>query len=158
LEFFGTAIGVSRSVLGLTVLAWGNSIGDFVADTALARAGNPKMGAAGCFGGPLFNLLIGTGVSLSFHIIRNGKPLCFEFDKTVPVGLAFLIGSLLITMIGVPSLKWKLTRQFGIVHVCYYATFVMVMLLIEVTHPVAFTSWLESWFGHGAGSNPACIG
>ena len=52
LQFMGTALGISKSTLGLTVLAWGNSIADFVADTALARAGNPKMGAAGCFGVP----------------------------------------------------------------------------------------------------------
>jgi solute carrier family 24 (sodium/potassium/calcium exchanger), member 6 len=32
-------VNVSTSILGLTVLAMGNSIGDFVADTAVARAG-----------------------------------------------------------------------------------------------------------------------
>ena len=45
LTLLGGVIGVSNGVLGLTVLAWGNSIGDFIADTSLARGGNPRMGA-----------------------------------------------------------------------------------------------------------------
>ena len=142
----GTALGLSKSILGLTVLAWGNSIGDFVADTALARAGNPKMGAAGCFGGPLFNLLIGTGVSMSYHTLTVA-PLCFEFDKTVPVGLVFLLGSLFITIVAVPLMGWKLTKRFGIFHVCYYLVFVFVTLLVEVTDPPFLDAGLHSWYG-----------
>ena len=70
----------------LQVLAWGNSIGDFIADTALARAGNPMMGAAGCFGGPLFNLCVGTGVALLVSTSRQpGGVLCLPWDKQVPL-------------------------------------------------------------------------
>jgi len=146
LEFLGTALGLSKSVLGLTVLAWGNSLGDFVADTALARAGNPKMGAAGCFGGPLFNLLIGTGVSMSVHTTTQG-PLCFEYDKTIPISLLFLIGSVIFTLVGVPSNKWKLTKRFGVMHVCYYATFIVVMLAVTVADPPFLDGGLHSWYG-----------
>ena len=51
--------GLSDAILGLTVLAWGNSIGDLIADTAMAKRGNPRTGFSACFGGPLFNLLLG---------------------------------------------------------------------------------------------------
>jgi len=43
LEVFGVMLGISTSVLGLTVLAWGNSVGDLVADTATAKAGQVKV-------------------------------------------------------------------------------------------------------------------
>eukprot|EP00971_Amphidinium_carterae_P327329 6458634-Amphidinium_carterae.1 len=44
-----------RSILGATVLAWGNCVGDLVADTALVRKGKAKMAVAGVFGSPLMS-------------------------------------------------------------------------------------------------------
>ena len=52
------------AILGLTVLAIGNSVGDLVADTAVARAGYPGMGVASCFGSPLLNDVMGLSVAL----------------------------------------------------------------------------------------------
>lgn len=47
------------------VLAWGNSVGDLVADVVIAKSGQPKTAVAGCYAGPLFNMLIGLGLALS---------------------------------------------------------------------------------------------
>ena len=52
------------AILGLTVLAIGNSVGDWVADTAVARAGEPGMGVASCFGSPLLNDVLGLSIAL----------------------------------------------------------------------------------------------
>ena len=71
----GKICNISEALLGATVLAWGNSIGDFIADTALARAGNPRMGAASCFGSPLFNMLIGFGIARGLHRKYIGSTL-----------------------------------------------------------------------------------
>lgn len=59
---------IPSTVLGLTVLAWGNSLGDMVANVSVARAGKPRMAIAGCYAGPMFNMLIGQvkGFSLTF--------------------------------------------------------------------------------------------
>ena len=38
-DIAGSIIGLSHAILGLTVLAWGNSIGDLVADVAIAKSG-----------------------------------------------------------------------------------------------------------------------
>ena len=104
------------------------------------------MGAAGCFGGPLFNLLVGTGVGLSVHTLSKGT-LCWEFDKTAPVGLVFLLGSLAVTLVWVPLNGWKLTRNFGIFHVCYYVAFTVISLLISVTDPPFLDAQLSTWYG-----------
>ena len=53
------------AILGLTVLAIGNSVGDWVADTAVARAGHPSMGVSSCFGSPLLNDVLGLGIALT---------------------------------------------------------------------------------------------
>ncbi len=44
-------------VLGLTVLAWGNSIGDMSTNMAMARKGLANMAMTACYAGPVFNLL-----------------------------------------------------------------------------------------------------
>ena len=61
-----TALGVfwkiPTAIMGLTFLAWANSIGDLVADVSLARLGKARTAVAACFGSPLLNILFGTGV------------------------------------------------------------------------------------------------
>uniref|UniRef100_A0A0E0QZI5 Sodium/calcium exchanger membrane region domain-containing protein n=1 Tax=Oryza rufipogon TaxID=4529 RepID=A0A0E0QZI5_ORYRU len=61
-------MGVDSAALGLTVLAWGNSLGDLVANLAVASRGGGGGGAqvavAGCYGGPVFDVLVGLGVSM----------------------------------------------------------------------------------------------
>lgn len=50
-------------LLGGTVLAWGNCVGDLVADTSMARDGYPAMAVAACFASPLFSLAVGKSAS-----------------------------------------------------------------------------------------------
>ena len=71
LTALGLLISIPTSVLALTVLAWGNSLGDLVADVAVARAGEPKMAIGACFAGPLFNVVIGLGLSLTVGILKS---------------------------------------------------------------------------------------
>jgi sodium/potassium/calcium exchanger 6 len=66
LKFFGVAFNISTGILGLTVLAWGNSIGDFVANTVVARQGFPEMAISAAFGGPLFNTVFGLGMAVTY--------------------------------------------------------------------------------------------
>lgn len=61
LQAIGRIMGISDTLLGLTVLAFANSVGDLVANLAMARAGMPAMAAAACIGAPLLNLLLGLG-------------------------------------------------------------------------------------------------
>ncbi len=92
----GHILGLPIAVLGVTVLAWGNSVSDLLANRAIARGNAPgaaKMAisgecdrlptmfvaellsslmptprcVAGCYGEPIFNRLF--GVALSYFII-----------------------------------------------------------------------------------------
>mmetsp|Transcript_58253 Transcript_58253/g.185585 ORF Transcript_58253/g.185585 Transcript_58253/m.185585 type:complete len:218 (-) Transcript_58253:457-1110(-) len=61
LSFLGNWTGVPSGVLGLTVLAWGNSIGDYMSNMQMAKAGMGNMAMTACFAGPVFNMLVGLG-------------------------------------------------------------------------------------------------
>ena len=54
----------------MQVLAWGNSVGDLVADVVIAKSGQPKMAVAGCYAGPMFNMLIGLGLALTIKTAK----------------------------------------------------------------------------------------
>uniref|UniRef100_A0A2N9FD77 Sodium/calcium exchanger membrane region domain-containing protein n=1 Tax=Fagus sylvatica TaxID=28930 RepID=A0A2N9FD77_FAGSY len=76
------------ALLGLTVLAWGNSVGDLVADVAVAKAGQPAMAMAGCFAGPMFNMLVGLGTALVIQT-SNVYPNAYELHFHVGIVTAF---------------------------------------------------------------------
>ena len=50
LRSVGTIFGIPPYYLGLTVLAWGNSIGDLFSNIAVAKKGLGEMAIAGCYG------------------------------------------------------------------------------------------------------------
>uniref|UniRef100_A0A1J3D3R6 Cation/calcium exchanger 2 n=1 Tax=Noccaea caerulescens TaxID=107243 RepID=A0A1J3D3R6_NOCCA len=67
LTSLGYIFGVSPSILGLTVLAWGNSIGDLITNVTMAlHDGNEgaQVAVSGCYAGPIFNTLFALGISL----------------------------------------------------------------------------------------------
>ncbi|KAK6741854.1 hypothetical protein RB195_009618 [Necator americanus] len=89
---------ISHEVLGLTILAWSNSIGDLIADISVVKQGYPRMAMAAAIGGPLFNLLIGFG--LPFLIAKaNGRTVTINLNPTYRILLLFLGISLVTTLI-----------------------------------------------------------
>ena len=133
MQTIGLGLGISSSVLGVTVLAWGNSIGDLVSNLALAKGGHSKMAAAECFGGPIFNLLFGGGISFLLGSLRDRpKPMTFSRHDIVP-GYAFMfLGAVIASIaIAVPLMKFQFRPIFGYVLLGIYFTFIVVAVLAE---------------------------
>lgn len=59
------------SLMGLTLLAWGNSLGDFFGNPAMARRGKPTMALTACFAGPLFNMLTSMALGFGSYFARR---------------------------------------------------------------------------------------
>lgn len=130
LQTFGVVFSISNAVLGLTLLAWGNSIGDLIADTVMARQGYPRIGISACFGGPLFNLLLGIGIPFTIATIKKGDyELSITLEEYVLAG--FLALSLLTSLIVVPLSKFRMSRPYGIGLIVLYVIFLVVALLTE---------------------------
>ncbi|TRY66936.1 hypothetical protein TCAL_07651 [Tigriopus californicus] len=132
LKTVGVLFGLSDAILGLTVLAWGNSIGDLITNTSMAKQGYPRMGYSACFGGPLFNLLLGIGIPFTKALIQNGnRPISLEFNPMVMVLSASLGVALLTSFVMMPLSKFRASRTHGFVLIGLYLALLTAAIFVE---------------------------
>lgn len=55
MKVMGIISDMTDSMVGLSILAWGNSVGDLFSNVALAKQGYQQMAFAACFGGPMLS-------------------------------------------------------------------------------------------------------
>ena len=103
LILFGMLTGINTAILGLTVLSWGNSVGDAFASMSISRKGFGEMAVTGCVAGPVFNLMLGLGlITVKCNLILEDG---IEFSKSDPQGmltLSIILASILI----LSTLSW----------------------------------------------------
>ncbi|EON64926.1 hypothetical protein W97_04160 [Coniosporium apollinis CBS 100218] len=146
LKTLGVVLNMSDAILGLTIFAVGNSLGDLVADITVARLGYPVMALSACFGGPMLNILLGIGISGSYMSIMGaekrehrhpGTPMKFK-PYHIDVSSTLLISgaTLLVTLVGllvlVPFRKWKMDRWIGCVLICLWTVSTIGNIVVEV--------------------------
>ncbi|CAI9568246.1 unnamed protein product [Staurois parvus] len=132
LRTFGVVFRLSNTVLGLTLLAWGNSIGDFVSDLTLARQGYPRMAFSACFGGIIFNVLIGVGLGCLLQMGPSKTVLQLDAHDLLVWILAGGLGiSLVFSLVFVPVQCFHLRRTYGFALLVLYVLFLIVALLTE---------------------------
>ncbi|KAJ1417103.1 Sodium/calcium exchanger membrane region [Sesbania bispinosa] len=133
LEALGTLLKLPQALLGLTVLAWGNSVGDLVADVAVAKAGHPAMAMAGCFAGPMFNMLVGLGTALVIQT-TNVYPRAYQlnFHVGIVIAFVFLLLSLMGSLLVITWCRFRVPRFWGFCLVGLYIAFMAASLLIAM--------------------------
>jgi sodium/potassium/calcium exchanger 6 len=131
LSAVGEIMHIPSSFMGLTILAWGNSIGDYFANVAVAKQGFSEMAVTGCIGGPIFNMFIGLGLSF-FYICIKEYPAPFEiqFDATSIISIAFLFVTLVGTLVIVPYRGYVLDKEFGYMLLAFYGVYTAVQFLL----------------------------
>lgn len=129
---FGNILGINPSILGLTVLAWGNSLGDLISNSAMALKGGAdgaQVAISGCYAGPLFNTLVGLGFSLvlaSFKVYPAGYAVPNDPDVYETVG--FLMGGLLWALVILPKRNMQLDKSLGIGLLAIYFCFLFLRI------------------------------
>lgn len=115
LKAFGVVLGISDAILGLTIFAVGNSLGDLVADITVARLGFPVMALSACFGGPMLNILLGVGLSgLWITAAREGhEAYKIEVARSLVVSAGTLLLTLVVLLVAVPANGWWMSRGIG---------------------------------------------
>ncbi|KAI0394051.1 hypothetical protein F5Y17DRAFT_429769 [Xylariaceae sp. FL0594] len=147
MKAFGVILGISEAILGLTIFAIGNSIGDLVADITVARLGYQVMALSACFGGPLLNILLGIGLGGAYQAMNSAerhhakhperphhtKPYHIQVTGTLVVSAIALLMTLFTLLVVVPINKWMMTRKIGWGLIAFWLTATTVNLVIELT-------------------------
>ena len=132
LQALGLMLNISSSILGLTILAMGNSIGDLIADTAMARKSGPATAVASCFGSPLLNDVVGLGVSLTITCLRLfPEPFTFTLNLQVNVAWGFLASALVLSLFMFPVFKFQPPKLYGYSLMGLYVVFVVTTVFIS---------------------------
>ncbi|KAK8956747.1 Cation/calcium exchanger 1 [Platanthera zijinensis] len=128
----GYIFGISPSILGFTVLAWGNSIGDLIANVAMAMNGGQdgaQIAISGCYAGPIFNTLAGLGLSLVVSAWAvHPEPFLIPVAPALFEILGFMIGGLVWALVILPRKEMKLDRVLGIGLLAIYFGFLSLRL------------------------------
>ncbi|KAL2129074.1 hypothetical protein VTI74DRAFT_8278 [Chaetomium olivicolor] len=147
LKAFGVILDISDAILGLTVFAVGNSLGDLVADVTVARLGYPVMALAACFGGPMLNILLGVGVGGAWMAIKSAdkkhhkhpgsplryKPYRIQVGGTLMISAVTVLLTLIVLLIVVPSNNWIMSRKIGWGLIGIWTVGTIVNLVVELT-------------------------
>lgn len=126
LQFAGTISRIPSTILGLTVLSWGNSMGDLSANLAMARKGMPDMATTGCFAGPSFTLLVGIGLGFLNlqHELQRSTITPLSLTPSIRVGFGFIITNCVCIIIAGSIFNWRLPRRYCLWMFTLYMIFI----------------------------------
>ncbi|CAK7266875.1 hypothetical protein SEPCBS119000_002253 [Sporothrix epigloea] len=146
LKAFGVIVGISEAILGLTIFAVGNSLGDLVADITVARLGYPVMALSACFGGPMLNILLGIGIGGAWMTVKAAQgrsdqdpdqplhyePYAIEVGSSLLVSAVTVLVTLVFLLVAVPANRWVMSRKIGLVLIAMWSVSTVVNVILEI--------------------------
>lgn len=133
LKAVGVIFDISDAILGLTVFAMGNSLGDLVANVTFAKSGYQVMALGGCIGGPMLNILLGIGLSGVYLTAVSKSALTFSVSPALIISGATLMLTLLVLLVAVPGNKWEMNRKVGVLLIGIWCVSTVANLVVEMT-------------------------
>eukprot|EP01025_Chloroclados_australasicus_P046673 TRINITY_DN51504_c0_g1_i1.p1 TRINITY_DN51504_c0_g1~~TRINITY_DN51504_c0_g1_i1.p1 ORF type:complete len:701 (-),score=80.84 TRINITY_DN51504_c0_g1_i1:509-2479(-) len=128
----GQLLGWPQALMGSTLLALGNSIGDYNTNHSMARSGKVSMAITACFAGPLFNILIGLSLGFMLYIIAENHKVQVSLPKVGLISVIFLLINGVLVIIASLLNHYKIPKRFGYVMMGLYAVYCVTQF------PVAF--------------------
>ncbi|BAP71300.1 putative cation exchanger YDL206W [Kluyveromyces marxianus] len=133
---------VSEAILGLTVFAWGNSIGDLVSNIAFTKIGVLEIALGSCFGSPLLYFLFGVGIDGLLVILQRNdsseikiwnRYIEFEVNDRLIVSCIGIVLAFGIFIFIVPLNRWKLDKKIGGLLLLLYVSVTGINIKLELT-------------------------
>jgi sodium/potassium/calcium exchanger 6 len=133
LNFLGIISHIPNSVMGLTILAWGNSMGDLSANVTMAKKGLANMAMTACYAGPVFNILVGLGAGFTVLSRKTGESEK-QVDLTAPLSVGFLFllcNCILVLAVGLFWNNGKISKEYGYCLFALYSAYLVSSLFFE---------------------------
>lgn len=138
LKMISLVYDVSDEILGMTVFALGNSIGDFISNFTIAKMGMPLMAFGACFGGPVltFSSMGFSGALLSANIsgqAKNSFASGFYLGNSSTLLTIFvgLLLNLIFLLVMVPRNNWLVDRDIGRCTIFIWVIVTLLCICIE---------------------------
>jgi len=119
------ALGVSDTIIGLTIVAIGTCLPELATASIAAFKKNPEIAVSSIVGSNIFNLFFVFGVSALL------QPLAFTEQGVIDV-LVMVVATLLLFIAMFTGRKRLLERWQGIIFVCAYISYIVYLILQEV--------------------------
>ncbi|KAI6174585.1 putative sodium/calcium exchanger 6 (Na(+)/Ca(2+)-exchange protein 6) [Aphelenchoides bicaudatus] len=126
-QMLGVISHLSPEILGVTLLGWANSIGDLVADISLSRQGYSQMAFSAGFGGPLFNLLMGFGLSFAIAMFQ-GKQIQIDPDQQKIIMFGFMWASIGSSVVLLVLQRFQTRKSYAVYLYCLYFAFIVIFV------------------------------
>jgi len=132
LKNIGVIFRISESLLGLTILALGNSTGDLISNLTLAELDLSVIGINACFGSPLLYILIGIGINGMIINIKDSKEyMKLTIDTNFKMSSLGLILMLFFYGVAIPLNGWFIDRKIGMIGVLWWCIITGINVYLE---------------------------
>jgi len=154
LKLLGFITKLPRALFGLTILAWGNCLGDMSADMAMTKKGFGEMAITGTMAGPIFNILVGQGLSCTLKLLNSENPWkeyikvsifldkddgSRSFNHSAVLPLALIVAQLVILGVNLMNAlrhKFEIRFQFTLISSFIYICVIILLVAYSIINAI----------------------
>lgn len=131
LNLFGILLNIPATVMGLTVLAFGNSSQDLIANVSLSKKGLSIMATTACFAAPIFGLCVGLSFGFWALLQSSGRDeIHVSLPSNIATGFYFTIFNCASIVVAGVVGKGFIGKYWGYFGLGLYAVYVATSLYI----------------------------
>lgn len=117
-------LGIPELIIGLTIIAIGTSIPDFIASIIVAKKGRPGMAINNAIGSNIFDILIGFGLPWFVVLLFTTKTINVD-NSNLTTSLGLLAGSLILLVSTFIITKWRTKKLIGGLLIFLYLSYLL---------------------------------
>lgn len=118
------ALNVPAVIIGLTVLAIGTSVPDFISSLIVAKQGRGGMAISNAIGSNIFNILLGLGLPWFLLIVFSKKTIIVATEN-LNSSILLLFATIIATLFLLILRKWRMNRFSGFVLIGTYFVYLI---------------------------------